>query len=232
MPRTTGAPTAASPGPRSESGRPIAARRDLCVAEFGVQHEQDAEVVGVGGRGQPERPPEPGDPVQSLAAELALGAEVDRGVRGRGQHEHAGVLGRGGRGQPEARRDRARRRWRATRHAPSARSSSIAARLRRSRRSPGCSRWLASRTGRCWRDLEQLAGGFERAHQPDRAAQPARGVGAGRPGQFQPVPGRSRGPCRCPPRCRRAGRRAWPGVPALPDASSASRRSGRGGHRR
>ena len=79
---------------------------------------------------------------------------------------------------------------------------------------------------------EQLAGGLERADQPGWPAQPVRRPGAGRDGRVAASPGRPGGPWRCRPRCRRAGRRARPGVPAPPGASSACPRSGRGGRRR
>ena len=62
--------------------------------------------------------PVPGHPVQALAAELAVLAEVDGGVRGRGEDEYAGVPGRGRRGQPEALCYGVAKGWRAGGHGP------------------------------------------------------------------------------------------------------------------
>jgi hypothetical protein len=70
------------------------------LAEFGVQHEQHAEVIGVLGWPDAERAPEPGDPVQPLAAQLALRSRVDRGERRQPQHQRRRVVGVALLGQP------------------------------------------------------------------------------------------------------------------------------------
>ena len=53
-----------------------------CLAQAGVEAEQGGKVVGFGRRADAHHSPEPGDPVGALAAESAVRAEVDRGVRG------------------------------------------------------------------------------------------------------------------------------------------------------
>jgi hypothetical protein len=53
----------------------------LGLGEGGVQAQQDRQVIRLSGRIEAERPPEPGDPVPGLAAELALSPRIDRRVR-------------------------------------------------------------------------------------------------------------------------------------------------------
>jgi hypothetical protein len=71
------------PGPAQPDAGWFGAGGGLGVAELGVEHEQGAKMIGVGGWAEPEHPPEPGDTVEALPAEHAFLAKVDRGVRRR-----------------------------------------------------------------------------------------------------------------------------------------------------
>ena len=161
--------------PQLVTGRLPARRRRLRVAEFRVQHEQCAEMIRVPRRVQADGPPVPGHPVQALAAELAVLAEVDGGV-------------------PGARRGRIRRCARP--RSPRAARGSL---LRGGKRVAGW--WprtqaraaVPGRNSRGWRLLGRRPSGWwsrgwhavragpgpERAHEPGRPAQRA----------WRPVPG-------------------------------------------
>jgi hypothetical protein len=101
QPRPQMLPVQAQPGLGQGLGGcgPAGVRRGL--AQAGVQGQQGAEVIGFGGRGDGQSPPEPGGAVGALAAERPVRAEVDRGVGRAVQHEDLGVLGLADRGQPE-----------------------------------------------------------------------------------------------------------------------------------
>jgi hypothetical protein len=69
------------------------------VGQRRVEAEQRGHMVRFGRYGHPQRPPEASDPVGGLAAEHALGAHVDRGVRHELQDERLGPVRAAGPGQ-------------------------------------------------------------------------------------------------------------------------------------
>ena len=70
----------------------------LGLGQGGVQPEKGGQVVGLGRRVEMQRPPEAGHPPRRLAAQHAVGAEVDRGVGRQLEAEQVGVFGRVGDG--------------------------------------------------------------------------------------------------------------------------------------
>ena len=155
--------------------------------QLGVQHEQRAEVVGILGWSQLERPPETGDPIEPLAAELALGTKVDRGVRGAPSTKTLVCSAPVGTGSPTARQTAALRGGGVRATAPRARTSSPPVRTRR-RCQPGDTQIGCGAHG-CTTSLITNASA-RRLERPQQPVRPPRAVGrdavAGRPRQRQP----------------------------------------------